>query len=117
MTTPTIPTIDPGFKSLIPPLAADEFAQLEQNIVESGICQDAILIWNSTIIDGHNRFAICSARGIEFQVREIDFATRDNAKLWILQNQLARRNLTDAARIKIALKKADLLKSSAKENQ
>ena len=55
------------------------------------------------------------AHGIEFEVKDIHFDSRDEAKLWILENQLGRRNLTDAARIELALRKEEMLKSLAKE--
>jgi 16S rRNA G966 N2-methylase RsmD len=37
-------TIDPEFKSLIPPLAPDELAQLEANILRDG-CRDPLVVW------------------------------------------------------------------------
>jgi len=33
------------------------------------------------IIDGHNRYEICKQHGIEFEVKEVDFASREEAKL------------------------------------
>jgi len=55
------------------------------------------------------------AHGIEFEVKDMHFESREEATLWILENQLGRRNLTDVARIQLALKKEELLKSLAKE--
>ena len=49
--------IDPEFKALIPPLSADESAQLEANLVADG-CRDPLVVWGDTLIDGHNRKAI-----------------------------------------------------------
>ncbi|HUT94121.1 MAG TPA: hypothetical protein VMY37_31960, partial [Thermoguttaceae bacterium] len=44
--------IDPEFRDLIPPLSADECAQLEANIVRDG-CRDALVTWVETpLIDG-----------------------------------------------------------------
>jgi hypothetical protein len=40
----------------------------------------------------------------------MSFPSREEAKLWMLSNQLGRRNLTDAVRIELALCKADLLR-------
>ena len=40
-----LPRVDPEFKSLIPPLAADEREQLEQNILQARKCHDAIILW------------------------------------------------------------------------
>ena len=36
--------IDPEFKALIPPLAPDELAQLEANILRDG-CRDPLVVW------------------------------------------------------------------------
>ena len=108
--------IDPEFKALMPPLTDEEYSQLEQNILSRRKCHDAILLWNGIIIDGYNRFSICAAHGIEFEVKEMDFTSRDDAKIWIIENQLGRRNLNAAQRIELALCKADVLREQAKEN-
>ena len=44
--------IDPEFKRLLPELTAGELNQLEANILRDG-CLDPIIVWNNTIIDGH----------------------------------------------------------------
>ena len=111
-----LPQIDQEFKSLIPPLNADEYQQLEQNILSKRKCHEAILLWNDVIIDGHNRFEICMNHGIEFEIEEISFESREEAKIWIIENQMGRRNLNEAARIELALCKAELLKTKAHEN-
>lgn len=90
--------IDPEFKALIPPLTSDEYTQLEKNILKDGI-RDALIVWpqpdgNDILIDGHNRFDISAAHaGVRFDIRRMEFDSRDNAKLWIINNQLGRRNL------------------------
>lgn len=109
-----IPKIDLELKSLCPPLTNDEYQQLEQNILNCGKCRDAILLWNGFIVDGHNRFCICLAHGIEFKIEEIHFDSKDDAKVWIIDNQLGRRNLCDAARIELVLSKAKILQNIAK---
>ena len=112
-----LPSIDPEFKTLIPPLSQEEYSQLEQNILSNNKCRDAIITWNGIIVDGHNRFNICVTHGISFEIKEMDFDSRNHAKLWILENQLGRRNLTDAQRIELALLKTELLKEKARKNQ
>ena len=116
MTNP-LPRIDPEFKALIPPLSPEEYAQLEQNILSANKCRDPIILWNSTIVDGHNRFTICAAHDIQFEIEEMNFESRDEAMLWILDNQLGRRNLCDAMKIEVAMCKTKLLQEQAKENQ
>ena len=53
--------IDPEFESKIPPLSAEEFRQLEENILSDGIVINPIIVWNGVIVDGHNRFHILEA--------------------------------------------------------
>lgn len=51
--------IDPEFKNLIRPLRREEYRQLELNLVREG-CREDIVVWNNTIVDGHNRYEICN---------------------------------------------------------
>lgn len=88
-----MPTIDKEFQSLIPPPSDDEYKQLEVNILTDG-CRDPISLWGDIILDGHNRFKICQEHNISFNTVQIEVASRDEAMLWIVQNQLGRRNLT-----------------------
>lgn len=95
--------IDQEFKELIPPLSEKEREQLETNIVGDGI-RDPIVTWNGILIDGHNRYEIAKEYNIDFEVKEMEFGSRDEVKIWITQNQLGRRNLDAYQRSKLALK-------------
>ena len=85
-------TIDKAFKDLMPALDKDTYALLEANLIENG-CRDAIVIWNSILIDGHNRYEICTKHDIPFRTVEKEFATREDAVIWIISTQVSRRNL------------------------
>lgn len=89
--------IDDEFKNLIPPLSADEYQQLKQNIIQEG-CREAIITWNGYIIDGHNRYKICSQIGISFQVYSLNLHSREEVIAWICTNQLGRRNISGETR-------------------
>jgi DNA modification methylase len=95
--------IDPEFESLIPPLRADELAGLEASLKMEG-CRDPLVVWaeEGILLDGHNRHRICRKQGIRARVHEAHFLTRDTAKLWVIRNQLHRRNLSDLDRIALA---------------
>ena len=84
--------IDPEFSALIPPLTKDEFEQLEKNIMADG-CRDSIVAWKGVIIDGHNRYKICNKHGIDFRVKSMNFECREDAIIWICENQRGRRNI------------------------
>ena len=103
--------IDPDFKNLIPPLKPEEFKQLEDNILLEKRCREAILIWKNYIVDGHNRHAICGKHRIPFKVSRMNFASKEEALLWIAHHQLGRRNLSDAQRIELASRKVEMMKT------
>ena len=108
--------IDKEFQSLIPPLTVEEYEGLEKSILAEG-CRDALVLWGDTLVDGHNRYEICTAHNVPFQTVQKDFTDRNDAKLWMMQNQLARRNLGDIQRIEIVNKCEDAVKAKAKERQ
>lgn len=85
--------IDPEFKALIRALSEDERKALEESIIKDG-CRDAIVIWDNTIIDGHNRYEICKKLGRFFKETGLQFSSREEVIKWIIKNQLSRRNLT-----------------------
>jgi len=89
--------VDADFASLIWPLSADERQQLEENIAEHGGARDPLVVWASkgklTLLDGHNRYEICTRLGLPFDIHELRFKSRDEAEDWIDRNQLGRRNL------------------------
>ena len=85
--------IDKEFHALIPPLQPEELAQLEANILADG-CRDPLVVWGNVLVDGHNRYEICTRHGLPFDVVQVDFADRDAAMDWMDANQLGRRNIT-----------------------
>jgi hypothetical protein len=96
------PQIDREFHSLIAPLKPEEHRQLEANLRAEG-CRDAFVVWNSLLLDGHNRLEICSRLHIAYKTSNIELPNREAAKLWIEENQVGRRNLTPDQRAAIAL--------------
>jgi DNA modification methylase len=107
--------IDSEFKGLIPALREEEFQQLENNIVNEG-CRDALVVWNDILIDGHNRYDICTRNNIEFKTVDIDFEDREAVKKWIILNQFGRRNISAYDRSLLALKLKDMFSEKAKIN-
>ena len=108
--------IDHEFKTLIPPLTPEERSGLEESLLEDG-CRDALVVWGNTLIDGHNRYEICTKHGIVFQTVEKEFESRHDAKIWIILNQFGRRNLPTYERGKLALQLEGVFAAKAKENQ
>lgn len=108
--------IDVEFQSLIPPLTFEERKMLEESILNEG-CRDAIVLWGDTIIDGHNRYEICTKHAILFETVSREFASRNDVIEWIIKNQFGRRNLPIHERARLALRLKPVIAEKAKEQQ
>jgi len=84
--------IDAEFVGLLPALSKETYASLEENLLLNG-CRDSLVLWNNTLIDGHNRYDICTKHDIPFTTISKDFSSREEVLIWIISNQVARRNL------------------------
>lgn len=109
-------TINPELKSLIPPLTAEEFKQLETNVLAEGI-REPIITWNGTIVDGHNRYELAQMYELPFKTREMQFTTMENCKEWMILNQFGRRNLSNYQRSVLALELEKVFRERAKEKE
>lgn len=111
-------TVDPEFEVLIPPLTQDEFNQLRENILEVNEVYDPLITWQGILIDGHNRWRIIQEHPeVIYKTIEVIFYDRNEAKLWIINNQLGRRNLEKSDAIDLAEKKAEVTAQMAKAKQ
>ena len=108
--------IDVEFQSLIPPLTYEEKKMLEESILSEG-CRDAIVVWNDTIIDGHNRYEICKKHGIPFETVNREFESRNEVIEWIIKNQFGRRNLPMHERARLALRLKSVIAEKARSNK
>ena len=109
-------TIDSEFKALIPPLAADELRQLEDNILRDG-CRDPLVLWKGILIDGHNRHEICTRHGLPFETVEMVFDDREAAELWMIGNQMGRRNIENIDKVPLLERKREILAVQANDRQ
>ncbi len=108
---------DPEFQSFIPPLSIGELRALEENILANG-CRDPLVVWNGLLLDGHNRLTICREHKIDFTTVEAKgIADRDDAKAWIIKNQLGRRNISDGSRAILATTLEEIYARKAKDRQ
>ena len=107
--------IDPEFQSQIPPLTDDEFKQLEENILKEGKLLSPLIVWNNTLVDGHNRYAILQKHPeIYFSTMPLRFENREEAIAWICRNQLGRRNLSPEQKRYLLGKQYEAKKKAAK---
>lgn len=87
--------INERFESACPPLSLEEFNRLEELIIKDGVIFNPILIWDDVIIDGHNRFHIAIKHNLTFTTKDIHFESDEEAIIWIKENAISQRNLTD----------------------
>ncbi len=89
-------TIDPEFRAMIPPLTVAERAALKVQIQEAGRALNPILTWRGIIVDGHNRYDLCTELGLPYETRELDPSpiNREAVKRWMFEHQAGRRNLS-----------------------
>ena len=107
--------IDPEFQSQIPPLTDDEFKQLEENILKEGKLLSPLIVWNNTLVDGHNRYAILQKHPeIYFSTMPLPFESREEVLAWICKNQLGRRNLSPEQKRYLLGKQYEAEKKAAK---
>lgn len=109
-------TIDPELHGLIPPLTELERERLEQNILADG-CRDPLAVWQGILLDGHNRLEICETHGLPYATTDVELADRDAAKLWIIDNQFGRRNLTDGTKWELMQARREILLAKGKQTQ
>ena len=102
-------TINDELRSFVDPLTDIEYAALERSLQTEG-CRDALVLWGDVLIDGHNRYAICKKHGIEFRtVQNNNFSSIEEVMLWMIDNHLARRSVSDYQRGVLALRKKELV--------
>ncbi|MFD2367214.1 hypothetical protein [Pseudoduganella sp. GCM10020061] len=101
--------INEELRSFVDPLTATEYSALERSLLAEG-CRDALVLWGDTLIDGHNRYEICTRHGIEFKtVQNTRFSSLEDVMLWMIDNHLARRSVSDYQRGVLALRKKDIV--------
>jgi hypothetical protein len=102
-------TILPELQAYIDPLTPDEFDALERSILAEG-CRDALVLWGNVLVDGHNRYRICQQHGVPFQtVHNTGFQSLEDVQLWMIDQHLGRRSISDFQRGVLALRKREII--------
>ena len=104
-------------KAYIDPLTADEYEALERSILAEG-CRDALVLWGDVLVDGHNRHGICQKHGLPFTtVQNTRFQTMEDVHLWMIEQHLGRRSVSDFQRGELALRKREILAERKRAEQ
>ncbi|WGT63000.1 plasmid replication/partition related protein [Variovorax paradoxus] len=101
--------VNEELKAYIDPLTPEEHEALERSILAEG-CRDALVLWGDVLVDGHNRYGICQKHGLPFQtVQNTRFKTIEDVHLWMIDQHLGRRSISDFLRGVLALRKKDIV--------
>ncbi|MBL0423081.1 plasmid replication/partition related protein [Ramlibacter sp. AW1] len=101
--------VNEELKAYIDPLTPEEYRALERSILAEG-CRDALVLWGHMLVDGHNRYAICRQHGLPFQtVQSTRFRSIEDVHLWMIDQHLGRRSLSDFQRGVLALRKREIV--------
>lgn len=101
--------VNEELKAYIDPLSPEEYEALERSILTEG-CRDALVLWGDVLVDGHNRYGICQKHDLPFQtVQNTRFKTLDDVHLWMIDQHLGRRSISDFLRGVLALRKKDIV--------
>ncbi len=107
-------TVNEELLVYIDPLTTDEHDALERSLLAEG-CRDALVLWGDVLVDGHNRYGICKKHGIAFNtVQNTQFKSMDDVHLWMIEQHLGRRSLSDFQRGVLALRKKSILAERTK---
>jgi hypothetical protein len=101
--------VNEELKAYIDPLTPDEYEALERSILAEG-CRDALVLWGDLLVDGHNRYGICRKHGLPFQtVQNARFQSIEDVHLWMIDQHLGRRSISDFQRGVLALRKREIV--------
>ena len=98
-------------KAYIDPITPEEHEALERSLLAEG-CRDALVLWGNLLIDGHNRYGICQKHGLPFQtVQHPHFKSMEDVHLWMIDQHLGRRSVSDFQRGVLALRKREIVEA------
>jgi hypothetical protein len=101
--------VNEELKAYIDPLTPEEYESLERSILAEG-CRDALVLWGELLVDGHNRYGICRKHGLPFQtVQNTRFQSIEDVHLWMIDQHLGRRSISDFQRGVLALRKREIV--------
>ncbi|WP_137891921.1 plasmid replication/partition related protein [Ramlibacter sp. 2FC] len=101
--------VNEELKAYIDPLTPEEHEALERSLLAEG-CRDALVLWGELLVDGHNRYAICQKHGLPFRTQQSQlFLSLEDVHLWMIDQHLGRRSVSDFQRGVLALRKREIV--------
>jgi len=114
--------IKPEIQKMLRKLTKEEYTTLEASIVRDGLLSPIVFgtikdTNDSFIIDGHNRWEICNKHKMSHKKEFITFDSMDDVKIWVIDNQLGKRNINDYERAKLIMQFEEIIAKQAKARE
>ena len=105
------------YSEINPPLEDNELVVLRESIKKDGVEDPIKVLSDGTIIDGHNRYKIASEfdKKVPYTIKNIK--DEDDIKIYIVNTNLSRRNLSLPTKIEQVLKLKEFEKAKALKRQ
>lgn len=98
-------------------LSGEHYENLKKSIADNGLFYPITINQNGDVLDGHHRLKACQELGIPPQISVIakPFESEAREELFVIDSNLARRQLTTLQACELALKKKTILARIAEE--
>ena len=106
----------PEYQKLVLELKPEEYQDLVESISEFDQRNPIVINEEGEILDGHHRFNVCNDLGIEpkYEIRKFDDKLLE--KIFVIDSNLARRQLETYSRGKLILKLKRIFRELQKTN-
>jgi N6-adenosine-specific RNA methylase IME4 len=110
--------INSEYLYLVPRPTDEEYRSLEADIVEKGRAIEPIKVNSKNeILDGYTRYDICKKHSLPFDIKLMEFSSVLDEKIYVVETNLLRRNLTVYVRLEQQKSTAKLYEEKAKKQQ
>lgn len=109
------PKIDPEFRDKIPPIPAEDFEGLREDILRDGYIRDPLVVWDeeNILLDGHHRWRVIQEHPeLPYTIDRKSFPNRWAAIAWICANQLHKHNMNEMQKMKLIQEEYEARKKS-----
>jgi len=101
--------INSEYEKAVPPLTDKEYWDLFISIKENGVWTPLTVNSQRVLLDGHHRYKSCKEQGIsEVETITKDFPSPLHEKLFVIQTNRKRRQLTAAQNVDLAFKETEI---------
>jgi len=87
-------TINPEYAKMVPEHSKEKFEELKNSIQEIGLYEPIVINSKYVVLDGHHRMRACQEANVVPRFRMMDFKTEDLERLYVMETNLYRRQLT-----------------------